>query len=53
MTWHFVILGDSDARVHLGDLVAGDSSKPAEYVRGESLTSNTVHASNLAHMFRF
>jgi hypothetical protein len=31
MTWQFVILRDSDGRVHLGAVVAGTSSTPAEY----------------------
>ena len=31
MTWQFVILRDSDDRVHLGVLLAGTSSTPAEY----------------------
>ena len=31
MTWQFVILRDSDDRVHLGALVAGTPSTPAEY----------------------
>lgn len=43
MTWQLVIVLDTDQRVHVGALVCGTTSKPAEYVELLGPAAPTPH----------